>query len=290
MDKFKKVEISDRAWVQEILKNCTCPSLEYNFTTLFIWGDIYNTKIREYKGNLLVKSGDKNSFLFPAGSDVKSAVDFILENSVGKVKFFGVCESGVEFLKKHYPSKFEFSENRDMSDYIYTKESLAELKGKKLSSKRNHINRFVENNPDWSFEKINEENIELVKKMHDEWRDTMDMEEKSGLYEEGVAVKKALEYYNELELSGGLIKANGRVIAFSIGDRLNDKCFLVHIEKAFHDIQGAYPMINKQFVINCCSDYELINREEDAGNEGLRKAKLSYNPYIILKKYNAMEK
>ena len=267
MDKFKNVEISDRAWVQEILKNCTCPSLEYNFTTLFIWDDIYKTKIREYKGNLLVKSGDKNSFLFPAGADVKAAVDFILDSCEGKVKFFGVGESGVEFLNKHYPSRFEFVENRDMSDYIYLRESLAELKGKKLSSKRNHINRFVENNPDWTFEKINDENIELVKKMHNEGCATMDMEEKTGLYEEGLAVKKAFEYYKELELSGGLLKSGGRVIAFSIGDRLNEKCFLVHIEKAFHDIQGAYPMINKQFVINCCGGYEFINREEDAGNE-----------------------
>ena len=103
-------------------------------------------------------------------------------------------------------------------------------------------------------------------------------------------VKKALKYYHELQLSGGLIRANGQVVAFSLGDRLNDKTFLVHIEKAFANITGAYQIINREFVLNNCMDYEFVNREDDTGDESLRKAKLSYRPYEIVKKYVAKEK
>ena len=109
------------------------------------------------------------------------------------------------------------------------------------------------------------------------------------MIDEGKAVKKAIKYYKELGLSGGVIRANGKIVAFSMGDRLNDDTFLVHIEKAFYDIQGAYPMINKQFVIANCDEFQYVNREEDAGDEGLRKAKLSYRPHIILRKFYAKD-
>ncbi len=294
MDKFKSVEIGDKVWADRILNEYSCPSLEYNFTTLFIWSDIYATKIREHEGCLLVRFGKKENkiFLFPAGNkNIDSALEWIFENSKGiPVRFGGLVEEQVQFLEKKYPGKFEFTEDRNMSDYIYTTQSLITLTGKKLSSKRNHINRFLENNPDWSYEAITEENISLVDKMHDEWCEMMESDKKAGLDDERLAVKKALKYFNELELSGGILKSKNKIVAFSIGDRLNDKTFIVHIEKAFHDIQGAYPMINKQYVIHNCEAYEFVNREEDAGDEGLRKAKLSYNPHTILKKFNAVEK
>ena len=293
MDKFKTVGINDKKWIDDILKKTKNPSLEYNFTTLFIWQEIYNTKVREYNDCLLVRFGkEKNVFLFPAGSqNIKSAVDFILnENKDKYVCIGGIVEEQKEFLEKNYPGEFEYTQDRNMSDYIYTTESLTTLKGKKLSSKRNHINRFVENYPEWRYEEISENNINEVINMHDEWCRMMEESDKRGLDDEGVAVRKALKYYKELELRGGAIRADGNIIAFEFGDELNDEIFLVHIEKAFAHIQGAYPMINKQFVIHNCQNYKYVDREEDAGDEGLRKAKLSYNPCIILKKYNAVKK
>ncbi len=293
MDKFKTVEISDKKWIENILKKTKNPSLEYNFTTLFIWQEIYNTKVREYKNCLLVRFGkERNVFLFPAGTEnIKDAVDFILkENKDGYICIGGIVEEQKAFLEKNYPGMFEYTEDRDMSDYIYTTESLTTLKGKKLSSKRNHINRFIENYPQWSYEEISENNIGEVKDMHEEWCRLMKESGKNGLEEEGMAVRKALKYYKELELHGGAIRADGNIIAFELGDELNEQTFIVHIEKAFAHIQGAYPMINKQFVIHNCQNYKYIDREEDAGDEGLRKAKLSYNPSIILKKYNAVKK
>lgn len=291
MDSFKTPEISDKVWVDEILKGYNAPSLEYSFSTIFLWADVLNTKIKKHKSCLITRYG-KNVYIFPAGNnddDKISAINWILENSAEPVILGGVGEKEKDFLEKHFEGRFSFSENRNMGDYIYTVEQLSELKGKKLSSKRNHINRFLENNPDWVYEKITKENIHEVSKMHDEWEEMADVKSKKGLLEEGKVVKKALKYFDELGFSGGLLRAKGKVIAFSLGDELNSDTFLVHIEKAFYDIQGAYPMINKQFVINNCMDYKFINREEDTGDEGLRKAKLSYNPYEILKKYTTKE-
>ncbi len=291
MDKFKKPEISDKVWVDEILKSFYAPSLEYSFSTLFLWADIIDTKIAKHKSCLVARYG-KNIYLFPAGNndeDKISAIDWILENSENDVFFGGVGEKEKEFLEKYFPERFSYTENRNMGDYIYTVEQLSTLKGKKLSSKRNHINRFLENNPDWVYEKIDKNNIKEVDKMHDEWEEMADAKNNKSLLDEGRVVKKALKYFDELRFSGGLLRVNGKVIAFSMGDELNSDTFLVHIEKAFYDIQGSYPMINKQFVLANCMEYKFINREEDTGDEGLRKAKLSYYPYEIIKKYTVKE-
>ncbi len=291
MDKFKRPEVSDKVWVDEILKGFYAPSLEYSFSTLFLWADIIDTRIAKHKSCLVARYA-KNIYLFPAGNnddDKISAIEWILENSENEVFFGGVGEKEKSFLQKHFPERFSYTENRNMGDYVYTVEQLSTLKGKKLSSKRNHINRFLENNPDWVYEKIDKDNIKEVDKMHDDWEEMADAKSNKSLFDEGRVVKKALKYFDELKLSGGLLRVNGKVIAFSLGDELNSDTFLVHIEKAFYDIQGAYPMINKQFVLANCMDYKFINREEDTGDEGLRKAKLSYYPCEIIKKYTVKE-
>ena len=238
--------------------------------------------------NLIIRFGkNEDTFLFPAGNkNTKEVIDWILSTNKN-LTFCSLVEEQVEFLKKNYPEKFEYFEDRAMSDYIYTTESLKTLTGKKLSSKRNHINRFVENNPDWSFEEICDSNLQEVIKMHDNWCKINNTNNEVSLTNEGYAVKIAINNYKKLNLSGGLIRANGEVIAFSFGEKLNNTTFLVHIEKAYHHIQGAYPMINKQFVIHFCDGFLFVDREEDTGDEGLRKAKLSYNPCNILRKFNA---
>lgn len=292
---FKKVEISDRDWILKILEKSPCPSLEYNFTTLFLWQKIYNILVAEHNGFLLSVSGkDKKSFLFPAGmGDIKSEIDFLIEyakNEGFPVRFHSLSPENKEFLEKNYPEKFVFFEDRDSGDYVYLKESLKNLTGKKLASKRNHINRFLENYPEWVYEPITDENINEAMAMHNSWCEASGCDEEEGLQEETCAVRRAFKYYKELGLSGGLIRTRDGVCAFSMGDKLDENTFLVHIEKAYSEIQGAYPMINKQFVINNCEDFEFINREEDTGDEGLRRAKLSYQPVKIVKKFYAIEK
>lgn len=286
---FRKAEISDRESIVALLNKSQCPSLEYNFTTFFLWQEQFNMEFAISEDVLYMRAGKtEKSYLFPCGTgDIDKALDILLSN---KIRFHSLTPEQVEYLEKKVPGRFEFKETRDDNDYVYHAESLMTLSGKKLSSKRNHINKFISENPEWTYEKISKENIEEVKEMHRIWCENCGCDKEKGLDDETVAVKKALEFFDELNLSGGIIRTKGRVVAFSVGDELSKDTFLVHIEKAYSEFQGAYQLINREFVIDNCDSYKYVNREDDAGDEGLRKAKLSYKPHKILTKFIAREK
>ena len=148
----------------------------------------------------------------------------------------------------------------------------------------------MENNPDWTYEPVTEENMNAVRRMNLEWNLASDDKQDELLSGEYCAVEQAMRHFGDLGLSGGLIRVGGRAVAFAIGDPLSDDTFLVHFEKAFADVQGAYQIINREFVKHNCEGYAFVDREEDAGVEGLRKAKLSYDPLRLVEKYAAIMK
>lgn len=186
-----------------------------------------------------------------------------------------------------FPGKFDYWPIPKYDDYIYDAKSLITLAGKKLHAKRNHINKFKSLYPDWSYEDITPQNMPEVILMSAEWRRINETAGDKSLRDESRAMDVALCEFFNLGLSGGLIRAEGRVVAFSMGDRLNRDTWLVHIEKAFSDVPGAYAVINQQFAERHCESYLYINREDDSGDEGLRKAKLSYYPAMRTEKYAA---
>lgn len=294
MADFRGIQIEDKAWVDEILINSDCDSLENNFTTAYIWRNIYRIKISPLCGGdfyTTMAYSNEPSFMIPCGKgNIKNAFeeifDYCREIGIPPV-FYSVTEKNKAVMEELFPEMFDFEEDRDAADYVYEAEKLRTLSGKKLASKRNHINRFVENNPDWTYEAITKANIGEAFEMNSKWCKEVDCGRKHGLYEESCAVREAFGNFFDLGLSGGLIRANGRVVAYSMGDKLSRDTFLVHIEKAFADIQGAYPIINREFVIHNCDGYDYVNREDDAGDMGLRKAKLSYQPCLLVKKWSA---
>ncbi len=159
---------------------------------------------------------------------------------------------------------------------------MASLSGKKYHGKRNHITNFKKNHPDWSFETIDSSNINECIALHSNWINTH--EDDSDYSFEFEAVLTAFENYDKLGFVGGILKVDGKAIAYTMGERHSEELFVTHFEKAPPEIQGAYPIINQEFTKNCLMDYQFVNREEDLGLEGLRKAKQSYNPEILLKK------
>jgi hypothetical protein len=191
-----------------------------------------------------------------------------------------------------YPDLFSYEAGRDAFDYVYSIDKLASLSGKKLHAKRNHINVFKKNHQ-WSFELITKENLGECYAMNEQWCKEMECSEEIGLKQENCATRRFFRYYNELGLDGGLIRAEGKVIAFTMGEVLNSDTYDIHIEKALRDIQGGYPMINREFAAYIKDKYPhiiWINREEDMGYEGLRKAKESYFPDKMEEKYLAVLK
>lgn len=173
----------------------------------------------------------------------------------------------------------------DWSDYLYSQKDLSTLPGRKFNKKRNRVNKFYKDYSNISNERITEDNIEEVKRFFHEFCSLNQKESLYFAYEEAM-VNRVLDNYFGLNFIGWLLKVENSIIGFSIGEIVNDTLF-IHIEKAFKQYAGVYEAINLLFVQNAATtDVTYVNREEDVGDEGLRKAKLSYNPTSILTKYN----
>ena len=292
MLEFKDVELNDRQWMDEILRSTQRDAAEYSFTTTYIWRHIYHYKVSRIENYLIILSDMKHpTYFFPMGSGpIKPVLDEMIADAKGRgsaLMLNAVLPEAKAELEALYPDKFEFALERNSADYVYSAQSLTTLVGKKLSGKRNHINRFLENNPEWAYEPLTEKNMDEAREMDDAWCRQAGCTDDDGLRQETCAVLQAFKHFFDLKMDGGLLRAGGKVVAFSMGDPLSETTYHVHFEKAFAEVQGAYPMINKQFVIHNCENYLYVNREDDAGDEGLRKAKLSYVPLRLIEKYSA---
>ena len=257
---------------------------------VYLWSRHYKVQYAIIEDTLVFRDSGKNlSFTYPAGEpeNVKKALEFLMEYCKEKdVPFilYNVTPHMFAQLDKWYPKKFFIEYKRDLADYVYETEKLASLAGKKLHGKRNHINKFKALYPDWSYEPLNDDNVEDCFQMALKWRNKNGCEDDPEKNAEMCVTLNSLRLYKELGLKGGVLKADGKIVAFTVGEPVSDDTFVVHIEKAFAEVDGAYPMINQQFVQHECMEYEYVNREEDTGAEGLRKAKLSYRPAFLEEK------
>ncbi|MEM1485355.1 phosphatidylglycerol lysyltransferase domain-containing protein [Oscillospiraceae bacterium PP1C4] len=290
---FRKISLSDKAWIDSLLAMGNHRGSEYTFSNNFNYREIYHIDVARMNDYYLVHSGkeaSESSYLYPSGSgDIKPVIQALMEDAKARGVAFqmhAVPKEGVAVLETLFPNLFTFEEMRDIFDYIYESQSLITLAGKKLHSKRNFINRFqAEHDGSWSYEPITMANIDECWAMNIEWCAEAGCGEDPSLREESCAVKNCFHNFTALGLSGGVLRVDGKIVAYTMGLPLNSDTFIVHIEKAFSSVAGAYPMINQQFVTHTCADYQYVNREDDVGNEGLRKAKLSYRPAILLEKY-----
>jgi len=195
----------------------------------------------------------------------------------------GISSKMWETIQHEIPGEFRRLPDRNNDEYIYLSEKLIKLSGKKLQSKRNHINRFKADNPDWVyFPLTTKAELDECAAMLDEWEDVNSMKIDFSQRYDYIATKILLENFEYLQLRGGAIRVNGKIVAFTIGEPLTADSFVVHVEKAFGEMNGAYTMINQQFIEHEASEFMYINREEDMGKENLRKAKMSYYPDILL--------
>lgn len=287
---FKRPELEDRELLHSFFKKYPSRSCEKTFANAYLWSRHYRVKYAIVEHTLVFKSESKGiAFSYPIGEpeDVRRALDFLKQYTGERnlpFVLYNVTENQFSQLEEWYPGRFEIEYDRDIADYVYESEKLATLSGKKLHAKRNHINKFKATFEDWSYETLTEDNIEECFQMALKWREQNGCEEDEEKNAEMCVTLNSLRLREELELTGGILRVNGEVIAFTIGEPISEDTFVVHIEKAYADIQGAYPMINQQFVEHECMKYKYINREEDTGAEGLRKAKLSYRPAFLVEK------
>ncbi len=269
-------------------------SCEGSAVTLFLWEDYYNEMFAVAEDSLFISAEVEGqmTYLIPYREDIKNSVELLKAHTKAlgiKLSFFAPEGNRFNQFKKYFEEEFNIIETRDDFEYIYNSEDLINLSGKKYHSKRNHISAFTKAN-NWSYEEINTGNMAEVCEMADLWLKTNERANEESLISENRSIKGMLSNFDAFGLKGGLVRVEGKVVAFAFGSEINENTFDVHIEKALPEYRTAYAIINREFAKNALSEYKFINRDDDMGLEGLRKAKLSYYPVKLLKKYVMEEK
>ena len=290
---FKDITLADKDTITSFTMKSDRRNCDLSFSNLCSWRFLYDTQFAVVDSFLVFKfwAGEQLAYMMPVGTgDLKAVLWELIEDARKENQHFcmlGVCSNMRADLEAILPEQFTFTEDRDYADYIYLRSDLSTLKGKKFQAKRNHINRFRNTYPDYEYTPITPDRIQECLDLEAEWCKVNNCDQQEGTGNERRALVYALHNFEVLGLTGGILRVNGKIVAFTFGMPINHETFGVHVEKADTTIDGAYAMINYEFANRIPEQYIYINREEDLGIEGLRKAKLSYQPVTILEKYMA---
>ncbi len=294
MINFQRTDPADRARYEALLSAAPERGCEYSFANLYLWG---RQQIAFTQGCVAFFSHfyGRSVYPFPIGTGDKAAViREILADARERglpVRITGITEGDKAFLESAFPERFHFRPERDNYDYVYAIEDLAELKGRKYQKKRNHFNRFRALHPDYRVESLGSALLPDAIAMVDQWYTRRQETDPEGNYLlERRAMGRLFAHWETLQPEGIAIYDGGELIALAIGTRLNKDTFDIHFEKAREDVDGAYPAVNCEFARYLREKYpevRYLNREDDMGLEGLRKAKLSYYPHHMVTKYCA---
>ena len=286
---FQELQLVDKGMFDKFLRVDPPRASEYTFTNLFMWRRKYNPKWAVSDDCLLIileESGGKLLALQPIGSGNKvAAIDTLSRVFLAEGLTPVIGRVTDDFIESFVDcSRFDLIEDPNNSDYVYQAEKLISLSGNKYHRKKNHLNRFMRNY-DFEYQAFSIDLIDNVLSLQETWCEFRDCYEDDNLFHEDRAVCEALSHFQALSFSGGAILIDGQVQAFSFGEMLNPDTAVIHIEKANPEIEGLYTAINQQFCSATWSHAKFINREQDLGLEGLRKAKQSYYPHHMVNKW-----
>ncbi len=291
---IKPVTIEDKDLFEGYFLQNNGINSEYTFTNMFMWQKSYNIRYALIDDMLCVFSQHGNgaeTVNFPLGpGDIKPVVSSLIDyfRALGKQPLIRLYSNDeINRLNSAFPDTFILTEDRNSFDYVYKINDLIELSGRDYHAKKNHINRFLAKYP-YEYVNINKDNLHLCYNMFEHWCDSK-IDTISDIYEQKEAVQRLFNNFDKLNVVGGGIAVENNIVAFSIGEILNRKksMVVVHLEHADTDFHGSFPFINQQFLINRWKDFEYVNREEDMGLAGLRRAKQSYRPCVMVEKYIA---
>ena len=295
---FRPLKKEDFPIVSPRMYEADFGTTESSFVTLYMWKDLYNCEICIDGGDVFFRSvgEDFASYLFPYADDLRSAMDKIYEAEEARgsksVKLHSVTDEMKRRLAEAFGDEISFTERRKSFDYIYSSEALSTLSGKKLHQKRNHVNKFEKKYEGrYTYLPLVKEDTDEVLAFQKKWAESAKL--KNGAetleYESG-AIEKLFENFEEFSLLGGVLRIDGEIVAYCLANRVCRDVIGVMVEKADYMFDGAYQMINKCFATQVRDTVKYLNREDDLGIEGLRRAKLSYYPETLIRKYNAVWK
>lgn len=291
MINFAPLQLSQRESYNELLFQNRDRGCEYSFANLYLWGRQRGAVV----GNHFVLFSQFNRrtvYPFPVGvGDVKPILDAIIADSRERgipCRITGLNEEECRLIAALYPGDFRIHCDRDSYDYVYDIHDLADLKGRKFQKKRNHLNKFRALYPNAWVSPITAELLPRVQEMAARWYEEKLRQDPTGdFHMERSALKKAFANLEALGMESLVLMDGEDVLAFTMGSPLSAETFDIHFEKAREDADGAYPAINNEFAKYLRQKYpslRYLNREDDMGLEGLRKAKLSYNPHHLTEK------
>ena len=280
---LKKIGLEDIRILKTYFESYPARQCDRSAGATVMWRDYFDNSYTVIDGTLILSS--ESGFVFPIGRNIENALKEIenhcKENDIPMV----LCTVNKNELVKlgEIYDNFNVEADRDWFDYLYSKESLLTLSGKKYNTPRNHINKFKKLYPDWCFEPVNESNIPSLIEFTKNFTFNSEKDESAGLELEMCI--EVLENYDEYGMLGGVLKSDNKVVGYSVGEIVGDTLFC-HVEKADISYHGAYQMLTNQFLQMYASDdaIKYVNREEDCGDEGLRKSKMSYHPIELIEK------
>ena len=295
---MQKLSCTDKPTFDKFFGSRYCENSGYTFTNFFMW-----RKMRDYRWAveddvLYIFSSNEEIFAAwqPIGPQEKmqDAITKILrvaDELRGEKKFmFVVVEKIFADELKNYPhAKFNVTAERDRFDYVYLTQDLINLSGRKFHGKKNHLNAFRKNYPNAKYVPITEKIIPQCREELNAWYEEhkrINPDNEFICYEQA-AIHEIFDHFDRFKLKGGAIVIDGKVAAFTFGERLNSDTAVIHVEKGNPNVRGVYAAINQSFVANEWSAMTFINREEDMGIDGLRRAKESYRPIKLIEKFNA---
>ncbi|MDU1910771.1 DUF2156 domain-containing protein [Fusobacterium sp.] len=281
---WKKLTIEDKEIIDNFTKGKfkTC---DYNFTNLFLWSQGENLYYKIENDVLIIHGtfvGDEYSFMpIPKDENAIGAMKGIIKDLLQNNKKIVLVP---EEWKEKLEDTFILEERRDSFDYVYSIESLAYLKGRKYAKKKNRVHNFMKSY-NYSYESVTSENVKKVIDFQTNWCHDKECEIIPVLRNENMGILNLLHNFDVLGIKGGILKVDGKIVAYTLGEAISDEYVVIHIEKGLNDYVGSYQMINRTFLEKEFTDYKYVNREDDFGDEGLREAKESYHPLELLKKY-----
>ena len=286
---FKNLTWKDKDTYTKYFQASPVHYAEYSFFGLWAWQHAYPIEIAYTDENLCwLRSGGPLPGMFgPVGNwDAVDDWDKALSHFKPGDLIYDV--PGKLKAKLETRDNLRFTEDRDQHEYIYAVKDLIALKGRNYAQKRNRVRAFLDGY-EWDYYPLTKNDFDEILDFQERWRahrdETMTKEEASSLYDEDLAIRNALEKWDDFKFLGSFIKVDEKIIAYTIAEELDEKNIDVRFEKAFGEYAGSYQAINYLFMKNQCSQYEYANREEDMGEPGLREAKLSYNPMFMLEKF-----
>ncbi len=296
MIKFNPIRIDDRAIIERYTMSSDVTNCDLAFANMYCWQEVFRSAWAEIEGFLVIRfqidGGEKIGYMQPVGDgDFSSIVPILYEDAHAHgqpLRIIGLTAAGCELIRARYAGMFAFDSDPAFSDYIYSTDDLRNLSGRKFQAKRNHINRFIAAYPNYRYEELRREHFDECMRLEREWR-RGHAGHTSELCAEQRAMQRAFVSFEELGMMGGSIYVGDRMVAFTYGSAVNDHTFDTHVEKADTEYDGAFAAINKFFAERLPLQFTQINREEDLGLEGLRKAKRSYQPIEITPKFTAVQ-